>query len=99
MQTSHVALNYAPFYRECAMFPELPKFHRFADRWTKKLYDDVEELLETEKELNAEIAALRRSEGGAALTAMECPRRVAKSNKRLRRKWFEYEKRLRLYCE
>lgn len=93
------AFSFAPFYKECAQYPELPKFRRFAEQWAKKLYDDAEELLEKENELNDAIAAFRRSQGRAVLTAIECPRSLAKGQKDLQRIWHEYEERLRSYCK
>ncbi|KAF2253306.1 hypothetical protein BU26DRAFT_515670 [Trematosphaeria pertusa] len=73
-QTPRVAYRYANFYNECADYPELPKFRRLGAQWAKKLYDDVEELLKEQEELNDALATFRRAEGRDVLTLLECPR-------------------------
>ena len=96
MSTARPTQNYAAFYRECASYPELPKFRRLAAQWTKKLYDDVEELVKRERALDLQITALRVSQGLPPMTFLNCPRHIIKDED-LFKEWSEYEQLLRVY--
>jgi len=94
--TSRPTVGYATFYKHCASYPELPKFRRLAAQFTKKLYDDVEELLRRERELDEAIAEYRVREGHAAITFLDCPRGIVNDVK-LIEQWSEHGRLLRLY--
>lgn len=91
--------SYADFYRDCAIYPELPKFRRFAAQWTKKLYDDGEALMAKEEELNHLVAKLGRRVAGTPTTHFDYPRRLAKKGSTLLNVWLEYERMLGTYCK
>jgi hypothetical protein len=98
--SQRLAYSYARFYEDCAIYPELPKFRRFGAQWAKKLYDDGEELMKREDDLNR---AISRMWGASATppTFLDYPRMLVtlkKNDNTLYDQWLEYEQRLRTYC-
>jgi hypothetical protein len=97
LTSSRPAHNYVQFYKDCASYPELPKFRRLAAQWTKTLYDDLDEVLKAERRLNDAIAESRTRAGAHPLTFLECPRSILK-DKVVLRQWHKYKQLLRAYC-
>ncbi|KAF2682474.1 hypothetical protein K458DRAFT_405734 [Lentithecium fluviatile CBS 122367] len=93
------AFAFAQFYRDCASYPEIPKFRRLGAQWTKKLYDDLEELLKKEQELDRTIESAWRRDGGFPATFLDCPRSLAEGKQPLLEEWSKYEKLLRTYSK
>ncbi|KAK7191879.1 hypothetical protein DPSP01_013849 [Paraphaeosphaeria sporulosa] len=98
-ETSRPIYDCGRFYRESAEYPEQLKFRKFGPQWFKKLYDDEEELLVMERELNVDIAELRNQDGQGPLTTLDFPRILSKRDGRLYGKWMRYENKLRAHAQ
>ncbi|KAL5416177.1 hypothetical protein PMIN03_002216 [Paraphaeosphaeria minitans] len=85
------------FYRESAQYPEQLKYRRLGPQWSKKLYDDEEELLVIERELNNSIAEFRSRDGQGPLTTLDFPRILVKRDGKLYGKWMRYENKLKAH--
>lgn len=89
--------NFANYYKECADFPETPKFRRFAAQWNKKLHEDVADLVKEEGKLSKAIADARERDKAPPLTFLECPRRLVPEE--LKKGCSDYENKLRIYAQ
>ncbi|KAF2442057.1 hypothetical protein P171DRAFT_445823 [Karstenula rhodostoma CBS 690.94] len=98
-QTPRPTHSYGQFYIDSADFAEQLKFRRFGPRWFKKLYDDEEEILVMERDLNNGIAELLRQDGRGPLTTLDYPRILAKRDGKLYGKWMKYENKLRAHAQ
>lgn len=98
-QAPRPSYSYTNFYKDCALYPEQPKFRRFAAYWAKKLYDDTEELVKGEKELSNAIAGFRESRGQGPLSVLDCPRSLIQGNDGLKKQWSDFEQLLRTYSK
>lgn len=95
MQSTRLKYSFAPFYHEAAQYPELPKFRTLGAQWTKKLFDDTEEVLQKEQAVNDALA----KKTGKAMTVLDCPRSLIRDDPDVYEKWKEYEHSLQTYCK
>jgi hypothetical protein len=96
MDSTRLRYSFAPFYNDAARHPELPKFRTLGQQWTKKLFDDTEEVLQKEQAVND---ALVEKSGIAIMTVLDCPRSLIRDDPVVYRKWKEYEDSLQTYCK
>ncbi|KAF2467403.1 uncharacterized protein BDR25DRAFT_344815 [Lindgomyces ingoldianus] len=97
MSERRVQYQYTPFYNKAARYPELPVVRRFGAQVTKVLYDDIEDLLQKEKDVGDALARVRTPNTG--VTFLDCPRSVVKRENPevYDGEWQEFEKCLRDY--
>jgi hypothetical protein len=96
MESPRLKYRFAPFYNDVAVHPELPKFRTLVPQWTKKLFDDIEEVLQKEQAVND---ALAKKYGMTVMTVLDCPRSLIRDDPEVYGKWKEYEHSLQTYCE
>ncbi|KAF2259100.1 hypothetical protein CC78DRAFT_83663 [Lojkania enalia] len=96
MQSRKISSFYTPFYKDITRHPEIARFRRFGDLWSKKLYDDIEEVRAERKNLEDALAKVRSSNSG--VTVLDCPRSVVRrEHPHLSQKWDRYEECLLKY--
>ena len=96
MESTRLKYQFAPFYNEAAVHPELPKFRTLGPQWTKKLFDDTEEVLQKQQAVND---ALAKKSGKAVMTVLDCPRSLIRDDPDVYQKWKDYEDSLQTYCK
>ena len=96
MDSTRLKYKLAPFYNEVIEHPELPKFRTLVPQWTKKIYDDMEEVAQKEQAVNE---ALAKKYGTTVMTVFNCPRSLIRDDPDVYRIWKEYEDSLQTYCE
>lgn len=82
--------GYTAFYKKVALYPEVGRYRRFAANWSKRLYDDTEEVVQKEYAVNKALEAKRRP--GCGVTILDVPRSIAiEENPEIQREWDDYE--------
>lgn len=94
--------GFANFYDSLALYPEVGKYRCFGANWSKRLYDDIEEVIQKQDALNKALArkwkATNEADGGATL--LDVPRSfVSKEEVEIKEKWGQYEEALTKYSE